>query len=343
MDLKNAIKETLKVIPRITAKNRATENYCYLKFQPKTENRSARIYGTDGGRFFVAPVGEDYPIIPALAHSDLLAKAARDPNDLQLRNLGYGSFELYGGDQNIYRFISANNNDFPNLPEIPPEDDFQVAAIWPIPAVLHAAAKPTEEAQLSVVRFCPRFVEAMALNRVARVWLVDDWNALVQADLFNATPKGQVRWCFTETHVFFYFGECLRIAPRKMGEYPNTEAIIPAQHQGPFALAPIDPLLVAIKQGTAVSELSLVHLLFSPEQIRIRAWIEGDVAEVYEATVPIFHGSGQEGQLLVGGKPLYDALKPIKTPNVLLGYGGLQEPLRIESGPYVACLWQMVY
>jgi len=340
MDLKSAIKETIKVVPKVTAKNRATETLAYLRFRPATQHNAAQIYGSDGGRFYTAWVDCDLP--PALVNAELLGKAIKDPHELRIQNHGYGDFDLCAGDQR-YKFKSADC-DFPNLPEIPDFEDFEDAPKWPIPAVLHAAANPRDDPQLAVVRFTKRFVEAMDHNRVARVWMAEDWEAIVQANMFAQVPKGSVKWHFTDTHCFFLFaGEVLRIAPKRFGEYPDTEAVIPAQHTGPFVLIQVDPLLVAIKQGTAISELSLVHLLFSPNQLKIRAWIEGTVGKVYEATLPILHGSGHEGQMLVGGKPFYQALKVVRTPNVLLGHGEGSAPLRIESGPYVACLWQMIY
>ena len=339
MDLKKAIQQVTKVIPK---KSELAQAYGFVRFVPPSkEGGLSRVYATDGSRLHLAQVETELP--PALLEAALLMQAAKDPGEMRLENYGYGKMELQT-EHNRYAFQSADPDEFVSPPVVPEKAQCHLVERWAeVPQVLHAAMPEKEDPDLAVVRFTPEYVEAMDKNRLARVEVEQSWAGLVQANLFKAWPKGKVHYWFSEETAYFWIGDELRMAPIRKSVYPATDAVIPKVHPGPSVLVPTKALDVAVKQGTAVSGLGLVNLAIEPERVIVRAWQEGEVGENYEADIPVYWGGKEHGNVLVNGKYFGQALKPVETPNVKLGYGHMADPLRLESGNYIACLWQMVY
>lgn len=341
MHLRQAIQRVVKVIPR---KKELQANYGFVRFVAGNNGDRPWIYATDGQRIFSAMVDADLPT--AVLESKLLAKAAKDPGNMILSNHGYGRIDLQT-EHNRYSFQSGDPDGFLPPPVYPKKEQCQLIPdiVWQeiVPPVVHAAATEKEDFELSVVRFTKDFVEASDKNRLARVEIAKDWEGLVSADLFKSWPKGDVHFLFRDNRAYFWVGDEMRFAPLLMHRYIDTDRMIPKTHPGPFVLVPTDALTVAVKQGTVVSKLGLVNLEIGSDKIVLRAW-EGQADETYEATIPIYHGCGQGGgRALVNGKYLVQALGPVKTPNVRLGYGHVTDPLRLESRSYIACVWQIFY
>lgn len=338
MELKKAIQQVTKVIPK---KQELAKVYGFVRFVSPENGGPSKVYSTDGSRVYLALVDCELP--PAILESTLLAKAAKDPGLMTVQNIGYGRMDLCT-EHNRYAFQSGDTDNFPAPPVVPEKIRCYPVEEWiDVPHVLHAAAVEKENPDMAVIRFTPEYVEAMDKNRLARVEVERPWSGMVRASLFKGWPKGKVRFLFTEEFAYFWIGDELRMAPIQRTRYPDTDMVVPKVHPGPSVLVPTGPLAVAVKQGTEVSGLGLVNLAIEPDKVVVRAWQEGQVGESYEATVPIYHGGGEHGNVLVNGKYFTQALKPVQTPNVKLGYGHMADPLRLESGTYIACLWQMVY
>jgi hypothetical protein len=98
-------------------------------------------------------------------------------------------------------------------------------------------------------------------------------------------------------------------------------------------------------QGYLVSPLNLINIEFTQRSLIIRAWENNEGKDSYEAVVPVFQHWDDPSRsicMLVNGKYLEQALKQVDTPNVKLGYGDLPCPIRVESGWFTGCVWQMV-
>ena len=148
---------------------------------------------------------------------------------------------------------------------------------------------------------------------------------------------------FTHTHAYFLIGsEEYRIGTLANPNYPATANVLPEVHPGAGVLAVTEVFENAVKQGTQVSTMGTIRLEFESDQISIRAWHEGDVGKSFLATVPVEHTFNfVPGRVLINGKHLVQALKLAKSENVKLGYGDTPDPLRIDAGNFVTCIWQM--
>jgi len=335
VDLKKALRRVAKVLPKGTG----TESFQFIRF---IAGPPSRVYATDGFRVVVVQVDGELPDV--VLASELLVKAAKDKGEITVHQVGYGNIELRTA-STVYKLQGYSGDQFATLPLPSIPDEFTEVSYWDeVAKAFYAAASPAVEPDLAVVRFTPDFVEATDSYRLVRVEAPGPWSGLVPTSVFKTWPKGLVEVAFTTQHAYFRIGEELRIVMLRSSAYPNTDGVIPKVHEGPRVLVPLAVLQNAVKQGLEVSELGLVSLAIEEGQVVVRAWCEGDVGKAYQAEVPVLHQwNWVAGSVLVNGKYLHQSLRVLDTPNVTLGYGEIADPLRVESGLYVACLWQMVY
>lgn len=359
MELKKAIDRVAKVCP----KKKELEAYQAIRFLPNP-NGQPYLYATDGLRIAMARVDADdlpnllLPVAPLVA-------ASKDTGNLEVVEVGYGKVELRSGTA-VYQLRGLDHSRFPVLPPMPSQFVPVDPQVWKVVSkVFHAAGKETVEPALAVVNFTTEYVEATDQARLVRVDLTGPWHGMVPASTFKTWPKGEVFVAFTTTHAFFWVGDELRasclLANKK---YPNTRAVVPQEHEGPFVLVDTQAFQEAVQQGAKLSDLGLVLVEIgqSALSLKLRAWQERvfdpngspesgwstQEKPGYEADIPVAHGKLPEagmaqGTMLLTGKYLDEALREVDTPNVRLCYGPISDPLRIESGVYTACVWGMVY
>ena len=122
--------------------------------------------------------------------------------------------------------------------------------------------------------------------------------------------------------------------------YPNCAAMIPPVHVGGESIVAVDQLIRAAKQAADVSETGSVVVSFAEGRVTLNSWkYEGD-PDRFEAVIAA--GTRGEGSLLISGKNLAAALKEIPTPRARLQFARPVDPLRLECGGYVECLWPML-
>lgn len=339
MELSQAIQRVAKVCP----KKKDQMALQVIRFFPSHQGNPPWLYATDGLRSALVKV--DRPDLPnVLLPAGDLVKAAGDPGELEVVETGFGKVELRT-ETATYQLQGLNFDAFPALPQTPAQYTLIQKEYWAeVAKAFHAAAKETEDPELAVVHFTPDYVEATDKNRLVRVEIPGPWAGLVPARAFKAWPKGEIQVAFTTAHAFFWVGDELRVAGLLTNpNYPKTANVIPPEYQA-FALVETAAFRDAILQGLAMSGLGVVNLDVNPavDNLVIRAWQEGAEESAYVATIPILHGRGEPGMLLVTGKFVHEALQKVSTPNVKLGYGGVADPLRMESGLMTVCVWQMV-
>lgn len=338
MDLKKAIQRVAKVCPR--KKERAALQV--VRFMPAVGEGSPYVFATDGLRSALVKVDlENLPNV-LLPSSDLV-KAAKDPGNMEVVEAGYGKINLVTEVGN-YEIQGLPFDHFPGLPNMPSTYNQIDKSEWAaITKVFHAAAKETDEPDLAVVHFTPDYVEATDKNRLVRVEVGGQWDGLVPASTFKVWPKGEVWYGFTTTHAFFWVGDELRVGHLLHSpSYPQTAKVVPGEHIGPHIVVPTRQVYEAVKQGAELSDLGMVTISIK-DRLTIRAWSENQEASTYEAQVDVYDSTGHEGMLLVTGKYLAEALAQVESLNFQLGFGGVSDPLRIDSGSYIACVWQLVY
>jgi len=346
MELRKAIGRVMKVVPR----KKGTERFQKVRMVRKALGRKSALFGTDGVAGAVVLVDAELP--DALVAATPLDKAAKDSERLDLLPGGYGNVELRS-ERSTYTFPGVSDPDFPQIPIVPDSSElyFRVRQ-WPkVARAFQAATKPREDPELGVVHFTPEFVESFDGARLVRVYEAHPWDGFITSTAFKGLPKVDTALVSATSQLMaLWVGDDeLRTALWRPGStYPDTRTAVPLQHPGAHVLAARDQLLGAVKQATEVSKLGLVAVEFSPQVpgvLALRAWQPEDGLADYDSQVQVFHGSsGNPARtLLVNGKYLLAAVKATDTPNVRLGYGGLADPIRLESGPFVACIWPMAY
>lgn len=352
MELKKAIERVAKICPKVKEQ---VEQYGFIRFCSAMGDQRAYVYATDGLCFARAELDEGLTIPNALLESSTLVKAAKTKFRLAIEDVGFGHIEVRAVSDTLpgtllYKMQSENYDKFLMLPTLPEKEAFTAIPQWPLVAkVFHAAGKPKESADLAVIHFNSLFVEATDKRRLARVIFSGPWDGLISNQLFKSWPKGDVLALFQGGHAFFSVGDELRISGILSYPYPDTKTIIPKASPGSAVLVQTAVLQEVVARCTEVSDVGLVHISFDEHQIVLRTtWVKVEEAtdadaDVFAGKVPIVHGAGKSGSVLVKGKFLQEALKPVKTPTVKLGYGGSRDPLQIGSGWYTTCLWQMTY
>ncbi len=333
MELRAAIARAAKVLPK-----KKDSPFKHIRFIPGDgKDLSARVFATDGVRMSVVDVDGELPNV--MLESDQVVKAAKDSKQLEVVEVGLGNIELRT-DMTTYKGTGINFDDYPVLPPIPDEFDFWKNWVQ-ITRVFHAAAKD-DEPDLAVIHFTPQYVEALDKARLARWEVPGNWEGLVSANLFKSWPKGSVGVKFTKEYAFFKLAaDELRIGLLQHGKYPDTKNVLPKIPRN-SALVDIGEIKNAVSQGTSISRLGLIKLEFGDEGLAVRAWQEGKVGESFEALVPTVHKWYENtGSVLVNGKYVEQALKATVTPNVVLSFGDIVDPLRIDSGAFTACIWQL--
>jgi DNA polymerase III sliding clamp (beta) subunit (PCNA family) len=141
---------------------------------------------------------------------------------------------------------------------------------------------------------------------------------------------------------WFKVGSEYRYAPLKLdGSFPDCRKLIPEDHDGPHLTVDTDKLVGAVKRATIVSPLKTVALDFNGGEVVIKSWSAEEGGKAFRAALGGYPGSISGKALkVISGKLLSEALKQVETPNVRLCYRDLpNDPLRVESGAFVECLW----
>lgn len=323
-----------------------------LRFIPSYQGQPARIFATDGLSGIIVDVGQELPnmVLPV----EPLLKLCRNITGIvgmEDKGNAVGVVTVAGKvarDQSVYTLQGLPLGEFPGFPAIPEKFTRLTTHQWAaIQKVVHAAA--TDESRPALMNVCFRSTAVEAFNRwlLARVDICGPWLGLVPARLFQAWPESSVGECtFTEHYCFWKMEDELRFAVlQNRSDYPDLSQLIPEEHDGCWMVVHRKPLIEAIKKAADMSPTGSVFFNFGPMGLRVRTDApEGTDFEV-ELKVAIGIPVGQIAQyvgVLLSGKFLLQALQAMDTPRVKLCYGkSPQDPLRIESGCLVECLWPM--
>jgi len=334
MELKKALKRVVKM----TSSARGEALYRYIRFLPGEAESGIppRVFARDLDCMSLIPVDRQVPNV--FLDSTMLKKALAEPGEWSMELKGMGKTEIRVGEAE-YKLHNIDYTSHPTFPDIPTEFK-PVSGFDSILKVVHAASADRSEA-FGMVNFADEWVEATDRSRFARVYFPGFMKGLVPSRLFKNWPSGAVQVAVTPSSVFFLIGDELRIAMFNNGKYPDTRNMLGESPADGFILVETDALVTAVKQATKVSPLNLISLEFTDKGFGIAAWVEEDKPYSFWGSLDVVQKSNVVGKALVSGKYLEQALKPVITPNVVLRYGSPVDPLSVESGNYVACIWQM--
>ena len=287
----------------------------------------------------------DCKLPKAVLDADILNGIVKDTGDIEVVEPGYGNVGLKSGVRKYF----LNGNDTTSYPYPPnmPEKMHEAPNWGQVLKVVHAAAPEADKAvsNLAVVHFTPDYVEATDKARFARVDIEGQWVGLVPVKLFKTWPKKKgVSVVFTKSHGFFQIGpDEVRIAVLQATKYPDTASVIPKSHRGPLAIVNVEETTKAVSQATNLASLGLVSLDGVANGLQVTAWEPDDDVDVaMQAVVPILHAKQGLGRALVSGKYLKQLLKQVDSVNVILGFGEVSDPLRVEAGNFIGLLWQQI-
>lgn len=357
-ELKAGLQQAVKFLSR---DKKAPWEHKAVRLFAKTMTTTGRAYVFDGKTGIIVYFHPFYEIPDALLPGDMITDLVRHASEVS-------AFQPEGNARFLVRGVSnkkAALEDFYIQGKAPSE--FPIAAQFPteweaIPTrpynvwgeilrLVHLTGKDKTKPELSAVRFRAGAVEATDMARVGRVQTVTRGDALVPVEVLKNWPKDYdgVSLSFADDQlVFFRCDREIRFGyKRPMEHYPQLDTIIPEYHDGWAGLISTPALLDAVKAATAVSGKGIVNLRFGPLGVHVDALFPREMTHGFYALVDGCADARTARQPLEGnsfsfnGKLLSEALKEIKTPRVRMCYRYPQEPLRIESGLMIECLWPM--
>lgn len=337
MQLHKAIAQAAK----FAAKGKDATLYQSVQLIPKIDDKiPARVFATDGLIGCIIDVDVDLPegLLPLEAikavSKQKVSSVERTKNEITFRLVPGG----------VYKLIVKDEVGYPSIPEIP--SNMVPLEHWKwIRKVMHAAADPKSgKPAFQYVRFRPNCVEATDSFRVAVVnvpgWATDRLGLARLFKGWSGYPRPLAT--FTEQMAWFKVGSEYRYAPLKLdGSFPDCHKLIPEDHDGPHLTVDTDKLVGAVKRATIVSPLKTVALDFNGGEVVIKSWSAEEGGKAFRAALGGYPSEAPGKALkVISGKLLTEALKQVETPNVRLCYRDLpNDPLRVESGAFVECLW----
>jgi DNA polymerase III sliding clamp (beta) subunit (PCNA family) len=344
--------EAIAVAARFVGKGKAPAILQALRLIPSCSGQPARLYATDGYVGVIVTVGQELPnmVLPV----EQLTKIRRDV-------VGISHVEDQGNAVAVIRVMGKNKkaatytlkgmapSEFPGFPAIPENFTALHPFHWEtIRKVVHAVGKDVSKPELMNLNFRPTAVEATDHHRVARAEVTGNWGGLVPARLFqNCARAYNVEYAFTGSHCFWRMRKDeLRFAALQVfPNYPDLEKIIPEEHQGWSMTVEVKCLLEMVKKAADMSPTASVVLDFGLMGVTVKAYAKRGVA--FEGPVPgvmslPWGENARYVTLMLDGKYFVQALKAVITPRVRLCYGQPDDPVRIESGGLIECLWPML-
>ena len=320
-----------------------------VRFFPSNGVVPSYVYATDGEVGVIIP--SNIPCPDMALDSDMLAGPAKDRIvSVYLDEGGPRTVIFKSASDGGYALFFQTSTGHPMYPDYPTKME-QIKDWDTVQKVFHSALSKNNEVRgvkrpdLECVHFLGDRVEATDSYRMALVDVETNLRGQVPAHGFRHWPKGSVQACFTETHAWFLVDEELRFIRLRTGPYADgrdlREKFVPEFHDGPYMVFPATELKDICKRATIVSEVGQVILEFGIDQVTIRAQEEvPNFKEVLSGYPGVAGGRKLEFlKFLANGKFLDDALKTVQTPRVRICYGGDSQPLRVESGAFVECLW----
>lgn len=322
-----------------------------LRFIPACRGQRARVCAANSTMGIIVEVDQELPnmALPAgplvkLSRNVVAIKQAEDKGNATALITVLGKADRT---QSEYTLAGLAPSEFPGFPAIPEKLHKLSPYQWlAIEKVIHAAGKDLDKPELMNVSFRPTAVEATDHARVARAEVVGHWAGLVPVMLFKHWPKsGMVEYDFGPHHCFWRVGGEIRFAfIQKSDRYPVLDKLIPENHEGWWNTQNVRVLGETVKKAADLSPTASVVLDFGIMGLTVRAHAregEGFEAKLGGALGIPSGRNMQYTQLLLDGKKLCEALKVMDTPKVRLCYGSVEEPLRLEAGRHIECLWPM--
>lgn len=348
MELHKAIGTALHFVP---SGKSAAEILKSVRFFSPGANVPSYIYSTDGITGVVIPV--DVPCFDMLIDGASLGPVKTHPIESLFvdPHSGTSSATMKLKGTGGYALTYKNPQAYPDFPAYP-ERMAPIPNVRGLLQVAHAALKAgetirgTPRPDLECVHFLPDRVEATDTYRMALADLSLGFTAKIHRNLFKHWPKGDapVSVAITDTHAWFKIGDEMRFCALQEGTYAsgrNLREHVTVWHDGPSMVIDTKEFLDVIKRAERASLSNVGALDFGLFELGIQVLdAERGFSEKISGRPGLAAGSVSEYPTFgVNLKHLVEALRSIPTPKVRVCYGGAANPLRLESGSCVECLW----
>lgn len=348
MQVVKALKQVLRLCP----KGKDTSLFSYVRFCKAKHDSPSCIFTTDGVTTFLVRVDEDLP--DALISSELLRAVSRYKGEVTICQLGYGVVEFRTA-LTSSKLQGEGYNKFPERPMLPKmEELFNWSAVN---RVVYAASKVEDNESYPFLHFTDYGVEAFDGCRFARMEVETGLMGLLPIKAFKSWPAGKAFYSMDKNNVYFQVGDEFRITKFQNTTFPNTREGIPMVGQGHRVLVNTEELKTALAFGIEATGFKFLGLDINQREILIYPFgVErtGNAEQVvkyddlYCAVIPIqfaFDADVPRTVVHLDGRYLVEAVKQACTPNVVLSWESLEKPyrpMRIDAGPYTACVWPLV-
>ena len=309
-----------------------------MRFIPYPGGFTARLYAHNGPEGVLIDVEGAIPNI-ALDGEKLLSIAKDtkviDPPKLVNSN-GEGTWDVAG-----VQLKGESIEEYPALPvEMTQVQDWKSCPDWwAIEHLLHAVSKDKQRADLMCLRFTPNAVDATDRHRIARAFIVGEWDGLVSASLFKSWPKGDVEYLFGETLAAFRIGDEIRMCALHKGRFEECEKALPPHWDGARVVVETAGLLDSVKRVKGLSERVSLALGILTVDVAGGGYVN-TLSVKKGDDLPVIDGDPSTPTTVeVDAKQMFEALKGLPTPTVQLGFIGPGDPFRIDAGPLSVGIW----
>lgn len=346
MKLKEALQRAVKSV----AADKTRHVLRHILLQPAQDGRPACIVAGDGEVFTHLTLDEDAEVIDGAVAAGDVGPLLTDAKEVVRIEWGQG-----GGSARLVlrtRAETVGDAEFKVLPSsqypaptLPGGLDFVPEhAAHEMAQVLHAVGGDDPlERHLGYVQASADGLAASDASRIAVVHLPGPWRGLLSPRLFERWPKkAAIGVCVVRNAVYVRVGDDeVRHTAYASGPtrdlWQRAQALQP--YTGPRLVVDAKRLAAAVKQAAAMGQEKAVSLKFRAGRVHVES-AAADDSTAYQAQ--LFGDGGQrDTDLLINGQMLHQALKAVRTPQVVLGYRRPFDPLRVESGRFTECIWHM--
>lgn len=345
MNLKNALQRAAKLVP--TDKTQNTLRHLLLVSDEHGD--LPKVIAGDGEVWTHITLDEGLEVIDGAIPVADLAKLLVDAKEVLAVEWGQG-----GGSAKITLRTKANTlaqaevqvmptSLYPR-PHLPDDIEFTSEPFaHDLQKVAHAVGGNPMEPHLAYVHASKDGLAGSDGYRISMAQWEAPWEGLVPVKLFAHWPKREAIGLHVQrSSVAIKIGDDeIRHASFVKGPYPDAWGRAQGfeRWQGPRVVVSTEAFAGAVKQASTVGPVNAVWLRMREGRIKIES-VALDESKSYQAEV---RGDGcqKDADILVDGKMLHQALSAFDTPTVLVGYRRSFDPLRLESGRSIECIWPM--
>ena len=349
MDLKSALKEVLKIVPR----KKEMEMFQRVHFVEGGGVLQNLVVGTDGVSTYVVRLDEDVHIRDGLYDSNVIRTAVRDGYNLRMASAGSTAMLKTGSTEYILKKCNAKG--FPALPVLPEAGEFKEIAVWKDIANVFFAADG--KSAYPAVAFRDNYVLTADKAMLARVEANCGLSGVAGIRCFKSWPRGDVAVSADSVFSYFRIGcDLYRITPFVDAGIPEVAADLAFDAASGLDFVELDAGVFynAVKQAAAFGEHGIISLQTAQGGVVVTGYKTDNSGVLTDQTYSAFVSYPEltdpstlpcKDHMFFDGEHLTKILKAVHTGVLQIGFGvGEKDPLVVRDNEFVytALLWRML-